>query len=293
MTPQLPPLPPSEPLDEQERALARALRGLPASLPPPELDARILGASRRAIAIAGKPRSIRPGWVLGLSTAAVAVLAVGMLLKMHMQGRDQAIAPPTQAPAAAESPPSPAINAPPADTFATEPAPAAKAVPRAFPAPPVAIPRVMHSIPPPPEPPVITEQPTEVSTPAPAMAPPAPPAEPIATPSNQAMQAPTPVQSDKAGAAATVRKEAARDRLGLGSGQASSEDRAASEGSGRESALLPSLDDDAQLPPAQWIERIRARVDAADGDGARESLRRFIARYPNAEIPADLAPLRQ
>jgi hypothetical protein len=56
-------------------------------------------------------------------------------------------------------------------------------------------------------------------------------------------------------------------------------------------AVLPPIDDDARLNPTRWIERIRARVNAADGDGARESLRRFHARYPDANIPADLQPL--
>ena len=56
-------------------------------------------------------------------------------------------------------------------------------------------------------------------------------------------------------------------------------------------AVLPPIDDDARLSPTHWIERIRARVNAADGDGARESLRRFHARYPDASIPADLLTL--
>lgn len=45
---------------------------------------------------------------------------------------------------------------------------------------------------------------------------------------------------------------------------------------------------DAQLPPAQWLERIRARLHAGDHDGARASLRAFQARHPDVAIPDDL-----
>lgn len=89
------PLPPPEPLDEAERALARALRNLPAGSPPPELDALILGASRRAVHIQ-PPRRRDRRWVIGLSTAATAVLAMGILLKMHGLGRDAVLAPPAE-----------------------------------------------------------------------------------------------------------------------------------------------------------------------------------------------------
>jgi hypothetical protein len=56
---------------------------------------------------------------------------------------------------------------------------------------------------------------------------------------------------------------------------------------------LPAIDEDTKLSSAQWIKRIRARVKAADGQGARESLRRYRVRYPEAAIPDDLQPLQQ
>ena len=59
----------------------------------------------------------------------------------------------------------------------------------------------------------------------------------------------------------------------------------------RQSATLPAVDDDAKLTSTQWIERIRARVRAMDGNAARESLRRYRLRYPDAAIPDDLQPL--
>jgi hypothetical protein len=52
-----------------------------------------------------------------------------------------------------------------------------------------------------------------------------------------------------------------------------------------------SVDDDARLSPSQWIARIRDRVRMNDTQGARDSLRRFNARYPDAAIPDDLLPL--
>jgi Meckel syndrome type 1 protein len=108
--PQLPPLPPPEPLDESERALARALRNLPSSAPPPELDARILGAARRSVHMQ-TPRHRDRRWIVGLSTAATAVLAMGILLKMHGLGRDAVLTPPAETEPAAETVTAPS-NAP-------------------------------------------------------------------------------------------------------------------------------------------------------------------------------------
>ena len=88
-------------------------------------------------------------------------------------------------------------------------------------------------------------------------------------------------ESQNAGAA---RKDAALDRVEVTGSRLK---RALA------SAELPPLDDDSKLSPTPWLARIRARVNAADGNGARESLRRFSVRYPNAQIPADLAPLRK
>lgn len=373
MNPHTPPPPPPEPLDDEERELARALRGLPSSMPPPELDARILGASRRAIAITPKPRGQHQRWVWGLSTAAAAVLAAGVLLKMHSEGRDQAaesapatpaaaqraVAEPSQSPAAGgntvsadmERAPSDnggaaglkakqeqVVGAPaPSDMAAArsvgamqESAPqerdelqsakaagaptglgaagaldksaagqaaASNAAPQPFPmtsSPPPPPPQQVVSpvrqreakpVPPPPQPPVVTAtpafSPSPVSTPAPAA--PATASDRLRPPPEQLAQPLPADQFQKSGIAADARKDAALERTEVTGSRVK---RA------NESALLPSVDDDAKLPPGQWIERIRARVNAADGVSARESMRRLLARYPNAEIPADLAPLR-
>ena len=371
MSPQLPPLPPPEPLDDQERALARALRGLPASMPSPELDARILGASRRAIAAAPKPHTHRRGWVWGLSSAAAAVLATGVMLKMHTQGRDQAIAPASQAPAAAVAL-SAKVNASANATTATaasadmqvaqpmattnaalkaakEPAsgaaaPADRAAAKSadamreaaqqgreelHAAKPVATapstlgaiapldksaarqgaasnaaaqPSPTSTLPPPPaqslsperskreaalplESAVVTDHASRMSAPTPPPAPPpsasAAKAQPHPTP---AAPSPEAIPMQESGSTADARKDAALERIDVTGSRIGRAD---------EPAVLPPVNDDAKLPPAQWIERIRARVNAADGAGARESLRRLLARYPNAEIPADFAPLRK
>ena len=366
MNPQLPPLPPSEPLDEEERALARALRGLPSAMPPPELDARILGASRRAIATAPKTRADRRGWVWGLSTAAAAVLAAGVLLKMHTEGRDQAITPPSEESAAAQranaqSAATPtaanAINATtaaadegsagPAQSAAADteskqaearasnavatntppPAPevakserdemkAAKpaaspssasgtvapqdkaasggqpvpsnATPVPFPAAPAAAPRATPAAPPERETssgfakPAVTDQPSFLSAPAPS------PPPPVTTAISQPLPAPAsataePAQVQESQKASDARKDAALERVEVTGSRLKASD----------SKQLPGIEDDATLPPTQWIGRIRARMDAGDSAGARESLRRYATRYPDAWIPPDLAPLRK
>jgi hypothetical protein len=369
MNPQMPPLPPSEPLDEEERTLARALRELPSAMPPPELDARILGASRRAIAIAPKPRAHRRGWVWGLSTAAAAVLAAGIMLKMHLQGRDQPIASPSEAPATVQTvagapaampaagnaenanattaaaadaglaesaavdteskqaeartqsavaantpPPLPAVvkserdeikaakaAAPPAsatpvfasgtvaplDKSATAQA-AANAVPQPFPAAPATAQRATSAVPPEREAAggfaktAAADQPSNFAAPPPPPLPPVTPAisqpRPAPVPS-----APEPAQMQESQKASNERKDATLDRAEVTGSRLKASD----------SKQLPAVSDDVTLPPAQWLERIRTRVKAADSDGARDSLSRFTARYPDWAVPADLAPLRK
>ncbi|HEX8538860.1 MAG TPA: hypothetical protein VF664_15420, partial [Cystobacter sp.] len=49
---------------------------------------------------------------------------------------------------------------------------------------------------------------------------------------------------------------------------------------------------DAALPPDEWLMRIRARRDAGDLEGARDSLRRFVREYPRLRLPDDLRALR-
>lgn len=73
--------PPSEPLDDQERLLARIVRALPGGDPPATLDARILRAAANAAAASRQPRArwlASAGAVWGIGGAAAAVLALGI-----------------------------------------------------------------------------------------------------------------------------------------------------------------------------------------------------------------------
>jgi len=49
--------------------------------------------------------------------------------------------------------------------------------------------------------------------------------------------------------------------------------------------------EDARLEPAAWLERIRARRDAGDPDGARDSLVLFRKAHPRVSLPRDLRAL--
>ena len=355
--PQLPPSPPPEPLDASERDLARALRNLPAGIPPPELDARILGAARRAVHLQ-KPQPRDRRWLIGLSTAATAVLAMGILLKMHGLGRDAVLALPTESESAA-TPASAPSNAPhgasaknsessmAADTnvpagvasgmAAAAPvqppqdkdgrlreeqsvrsdALAAKQAPRAFPA----------ELPPPrliqPPPPFITADVAPMPVHAPAPAAPSPAAvderkESDAAASSgyvrrdaAALSAPATAggmlgqtaqdqaKASKSASNAMEVGEPAPQRQELDKVEVpnSKIKKATGNNTGSDDrltwAVLPSIDDDAKLPSAQWIERIRLRIKSYGGEGARESLKRFKVRYPDASIPDDLLPLLQ
>ncbi|HEY2347138.1 MAG TPA: hypothetical protein VGH80_14900 [Xanthomonadaceae bacterium] len=102
-TPQLPPNDP-EPLDATERELARMLHNLPSASPPPELDARILGAARRAVQQV-RPRKLSWWRSIGMGTAASALIAAGLFLKMHGDGQDGQVPMPSSEPAADASAP--------------------------------------------------------------------------------------------------------------------------------------------------------------------------------------------
>lgn len=49
--------------------------------------------------------------------------------------------------------------------------------------------------------------------------------------------------------------------------------------------------EDRELEPAEWLERIRARRDEGDLDGARASLRLFRREHPRVRVPEDLRVL--
>ena len=386
--PPLPPqMPPPEPLDESERALARALRNLPVGAPPPELDARILGAARRAVHLSPPRKRNNQRWIVGIGTAASALLAIGLFVRTHGPGQDALYTPPAESPtpvSASENAPStaaapsaamqkervepqaaadamaPAGNAESAQTGmpAETPEPqreaahmqqpvgslqgvAAKPTPQAFPstvatesvvpAPPRSPPaqRVTQYAPAPAPPVVLEENAPMAAAPPPAPPPPPPPkqaaderqefkkAEQDVAARRDVAGYATPIPASQATGGAALDQPALSKTTSndlksnaAASGQVSSDSVNAAEASKDKSldrvdvdvsrikragddkgAVLPLVDDDAKLSPRRWIERIRARVNAADGDGARESLRRYHARYPEVIIPADLRPL--
>lgn len=95
-----------EPLDANERELARLLRELPTAAPPPALDARILAAARSAVQPQVRRRPLNLWRSLGIGTAASALIATGLLLRMHqdrqaMMPLPAEVAAPATAPAAA------------------------------------------------------------------------------------------------------------------------------------------------------------------------------------------------
>lgn len=74
------------------------------------------------------------------------------------------------------------------------------------------------------------------------------------------------------------------------SAESSTLDRIEVTGSRMDWSQVP-VNDDTQLPAAEWLERIRARRDGADVDTARASLRLFRREHPRARIPDDLRAL--
>src|SRR5688572_16153438 len=80
------PMPPPEPLDAQERELARVLRALPGGEPPAALDAAILRAAANAAAASRRPGArmlASAGALWGIGGAAAAVLALGVAIQMR------------------------------------------------------------------------------------------------------------------------------------------------------------------------------------------------------------------
>jgi len=118
-----------EPLDAEERALARRLSDEATHEPSPELDARILAAARAPSRPA--PRTARPRrsrWPLALGLAASVTLAVGVAWQLREPPR------PAVAPAPAAAPLADAPDDAPVSREAADAADAAKAIALAPPA---------------------------------------------------------------------------------------------------------------------------------------------------------------
>lgn len=322
--------PRKHPLQDDEIALARVLRALPAGEPPASVDAAILRAATDAVAPGRRrpPVGLRwlPTWAIG--TAAAAVLAVGIGLQLR---------PPLHP----ESAPAPASEA-------------AKPLPPARERLSVDLVEPDQALPPPAAPPPSAQRPARgVPAPPPPAPPPPPPREPEAFPAPQAAApAPEPaaemadpgVTMDAVAPAAAVEESESRLRsedndqarrlhqeafARRAQAKASAQAREESAASGAaaasralnesapvapaamaapapaapasaeamadvvgQAAILPPVADDARLAPDAWLDRVRERRRQGDTAGARASLRLFLKAHPDAPIPSDLASLR-
>lgn len=305
-----------DPLSLEERALADRLQRLGGPEgPPAALDARILGAARAAAAPVLRARARRgprmfawlpAGAVTAIGTAAAFVVAIGAVWQLRPVDR-----PAVQAPAAAddgvvsvellgprERPQ--AVDAT-AGTRARADAPVAStssvateetastrdAVRAAAPmstadaSPPRATQSTVAAAPSTatvdaarPEPAPTT--PSAMAEPELAARPARPAAEETAEPRRQRRATYT--------TAARARGEAPEDRP-VRAAPRDQETRAL-----LDVAAIP-IEEDATLAPAEWLERVRARRDAGDIDGAQRSLRRFGRAYPRLRLPRDLDDL--
>jgi Meckel syndrome type 1 protein len=284
--------PDTDPLDESEQALARIVRALPAGEPPSALDARILKAASDAVAAApGKRRTAllsATGSLWGIGSAAAAVLAIGIAWQRM-------------------NPPMPTLPA-------TSPAPVAEDVrndgrlPVEFKQ---EAPRQYDNSPPPAAPAVIANRiarpPVASAAPVPAAATAFPQDSLDEHVAQRELQAPAAMAAPalgviSGGAAADNQAAPAEPRA---EAQATSTDAyradapaAKAMSAERDQAAMGSLADadgrvapDTHLYPESWLLKIRTRLKDGDVEGARASLRLFVAKYPTQTVPDDLKAL--
>ncbi|MFA6987070.1 MAG: hypothetical protein WC213_12835 [Arenimonas sp.] len=297
-------MPPTEPLDEQEREFARIVRALPGGEPPAALDARILRAAANAAASSRRPGA---GWLAsagalwGVGGAAAAVLALGVSWHMMNPMRSSSAPEAATAPAMADRAEDSSVQV----EFKDKPAPAYPAAP---------------------PPPALSElsaapqrraraNASQPGAPPPAMAAPVP--EPFALDSldehvasgaeaDASRDAAAPMVAEREAMAGYASKSAAQDSARAASAKAAStaaESRARAESArtqlGRADnrgqaagAAAPTADADAGLlKPADWLNYIRRLRDEDRTEEAKASMVEFRRRYPYSTIPPDLAPL--
>lgn len=282
--------PRKQPLQDDEIALARVLRALPAGEPSASVDDAILRAATDA-ASPGRRRPARvlpwlPTWAIGTAAAAVLAVGIGTQLRPPLApvaspaSRSEAAKP---MPQARERLSVDLIEADQADT----PPPASA---------PSALRQSTRTAPPPPPPP-------SASAPMPAQ--PLPAAEAQAFPATAAK---APIEEAPAlGAAnenATVAEMAPQRESRLPSEATDQARRVHQEAYARraqakasadaapDAEILPPSADDARLGADAWLERIRERLRQGDSAGARASLRLFVQAHPEASVPSDLDRLR-
>jgi len=265
-----------DPLDADEAELAKRLHALPGGLPGPELDARI--RARAHAAVAARRRPVRP-WLWGLSSAAVAVLAVGLFWKAGLppDGLDRE----DGAPAAASAPqPAPQSTAEmhfeeaPARTDAAHKAQAAPA--QRDDGRPVAAPAAEPAAPPP-------ADAGRADGFAPAPPPPAPPApsarRPLPEPERRLRSpasAVAPTTAPEREAAEAVLYDLAGERAGAEPGTDS---------------LAASIAEHARGDAGDWLAHIASLLEAGQRDAAIAHLRAFRDAHPDHALPDALRAL--
>ncbi|MFT4257914.1 MAG: hypothetical protein QM599_13320 [Pseudoxanthomonas sp.] len=294
---------PFEPLDDEERALAALIaREGPHAEPSPALDAKILAAAHSAVA--ARPSRHAPRWPLWTGVAASALLAVGIAWQLRPAHEIPSAQGHADAPlAAVESTPSElpteAANAP-AATPAIAPPPSTAAAPAA----PVAEPA------PAPKPQAIAPKPV-----SPARAPPAPPPPPApvadaaadrvsaaeppaaitaARGEAEAFRTQTQAENARARSAKAMREAAPpapAPAAAAATGDATLDSIVVLDAKSQSTLAAVPVAEDAKLSRRKWLQRIEQRHAQGDLDGARESLRRFVAKHPHTELPPSVRTL--
>lgn len=243
-----------DPLDADERELARVLRVLPAGEPPSALDARILAMARDAVVTTpaqedeAQPRAGRaPRVTWGLGVAASCVLAAGLVWRMGGFGTE-------------------AFNLVGTELREDMRAPAPSTKPMVQPATPLPPAADEH----------ISVEIRVPATPARTIAPPPPPLEEAPAPQVAVASTPAaPAPTGFAGADAAA-ESATLDRISVFGSRVS------------DAGAVAVIAEDSRAGPQAWIQRIRARIERGDTEGARQSLQGFIESYPGKPLPPDL-----
>lgn len=307
---------PTEPLSAEERELAALLgRVGPHGEPSPSLDARILAAAHGAVADdAARTPAHRRRWPALAGLAASMLIAAG--IGWQLLPRHEASMPVREAPVGvriAGDAPAPAAAdaaAPAAESVvvpeAAKPAPMkVLAPPKATPPPSPAQPaRERRYAAPPVD--VAEPRPTDIVSPPAAPPPPPPPAAPA--PDTAVMQrAPRAFAPVAAPAPAVGRTQAYATETSATPASAAhtgAESKAAANDSGTLDSITVTgsrvdepdvlgieVEADTRLSKRAWLRRIELRRAQGDTDGARESLRLFVKKYPRATISPDLRGL--
>ncbi len=308
-----------EALSEQERALAQRLREWSVVGPSAELDASILAQARAEVATSAPRRRRQRPFLVGLASAAVLVLTVGVIWQVAEQPPESLPMPaPAQpefraGPQPSSSDPQPAadsydglaeadLDAPAAaaNAIGRESAPAARVeddAPPVFMEPPPASPdapaagRALRTSPapaPPPRPSDLPEPRPSVSSPpmryAPATeasAPPAPSAPPVPPPVSAAAAQ----QRTEASAAGALGREQEPPRK-------TAEERARDERVDRSALAIgvpdPPSESQALTGPALAIAHIRRLIVTGQSAGALTRIAELRDNYPELELPDDL-----